>query len=55
MLGRRSARIWASGTGGTACVATFADGGSGRRDSLAITIGRYRRGGRLLSGGVTIR
>jgi hypothetical protein len=53
MLTRRKARIWASGTGGS-CVATFTDGGGGRHDTLTIAIGRYRRGGRLLSGGVTI-
>jgi hypothetical protein len=56
MLTRRKARIWASGANGLSCVATFADGGAGRRhDSLTIAVGRYRRSGRLLSGGVTIR
>ena len=55
ILGRRRIRIWASGSGGS-CVATFVDGGKGRRrDSLAIAIGRYRRSGKLLSGNLTIR
>src|SRR5919197_2884627 len=55
MLTRRKARIWAAGSGGS-CVATFADGGAGRRrDSFSISLGRYRRSGRLLSGGLTIR
>jgi len=55
MVTRRKARIWATGAGGS-CVATFADGGAGRRrDSVSIACGRYRRSGRLLSGGVTIR
>ena len=36
--------------------ATFVDGGKGRRlDSFSIVVGRYRRSGRLLSGGVTIK
>ena len=56
MLTRHKARIWASSANGRSCVATFADGGAGRRrDSLTIALGRYRRSGRLLSGGVTIR
>jgi hypothetical protein len=55
MLTRHKARIWATGSGGS-CVATFTDGGNGRRrDSFTIVVGRYRRSGRLLSGGVTIR
>jgi hypothetical protein len=55
ILGRRKVRIWASGSEGS-CVATFVDGGKGRRrDSLAVTIGRYRRSGRLLSGDLRIR
>lgn|GEM_PF-6173152 len=55
MLTRHKARIWATGRGGS-CVATFADGGRGRRrDSFSVSCGRYRRSGRLLSGGVTIR
>jgi hypothetical protein len=55
LLTRHKARIWAAGAGGS-CVATFADGGSGRRrDSVTIACGRYRRSGRLLSGGVAIR
>jgi hypothetical protein len=55
MLTRHKARIWATGAGGS-CVVTFADGGAGRRrDSASIACGRYRRSGRLLSGGVTIR
>jgi hypothetical protein len=55
MLTRHKARIWATGAGGS-CVATFADGGAGRRrDSVSIACGGYRRSGRLLSGGVTIR
>src|SRR5438105_1611312 len=56
ILGRRKARIWATGANGASCVATFTDGGSGRRsDSVTIAVGRYRRSGPLLSGGVTIR
>jgi hypothetical protein len=56
ILTRHKARIWASGANGASCVATFADGGAGRRrDSVTIAVGRYRRSGRLLSGGVTIR
>ena len=56
ILGRRRARIWATGANGTSCVATFTDGGAGRRsDSVTIAVGRYRRSGPLLSGGVTIR
>jgi hypothetical protein len=55
MLTRHEARIWATGAGGS-CVATFADGGAGRRrDSVSMACGRYRRSGRLLSGGLTIR
>jgi hypothetical protein len=55
VLGRHRVRIWASGSGGS-CVATFVDGGEGRRrDSFSIVVGRYRRSGRLLSGGVTIK
>jgi hypothetical protein len=55
MLTRHKARIWATGSGGS-CVATVADGGKGRRrDSFSVSCGRYRRSGRLLSGGVTIR
>jgi hypothetical protein len=55
ILGRRKVRIWASGSGGS-CIATFVDGGKGRRhDSFSIAIGRYRRSGRLLSGNVTVR
>ena len=55
VLGRHKVRIWASGAGAS-CTATFADGGAGqRRDSLTVAIGRYRRSGRLLSGGITIR
>jgi hypothetical protein len=56
MLTRHKARIWASGASGTSCVATVADGGKGRRrDTLSVVVGRYRRSGPLLSGGVTIR
>lgn len=59
MLTRRKARIWATGTNGSrsaSCVATFADGGTGRRsDTVTVSLGRYGRGGPLLSGGVTIR
>jgi hypothetical protein len=55
MLTRHKARIWATGRGGS-CVATVADGGKGRRrDTFSIVVGRYRRSGGLLSGGVTIR
>ena len=55
LLTRHMARIWATGSAGS-CVATIVDGGKGRRrDSLTIAIGRYRRSGRLLSGGVSIR
>ena len=55
ILTRHKARIWASGANGASCVVTVADGGKGRRDTLSIAVGRYRRSGRLLSGGVTIR
>lgn len=55
MLTRHKARIWAVGANGASCVATFADRGTGRRDLVTIAVGRYRRSGRLLSGGVTIR
>jgi len=56
ILSRRRARIWATGTSGASAVATFVDGGTGRRsDSLSVAIGRYRRSGSLISGGVTIR
>src|SRR5919198_1563146 len=55
ILTRHKARIWASGVNGASCVITVADGGKGRRDTLSIAVGRYRRSGRLLSGGVTIR
>jgi hypothetical protein len=56
MLSRRRARIWALGRSGTSCVATFTDGGKGRRgDSLTIRLGRYGRSGRLLAGNVSIR
>jgi hypothetical protein len=55
MLTRHKARIWATGSSGS-CVATFADGGKGRRrDSFSIACGGYRRSGRLLSGGLTIK
>ena len=56
ILSRRRARIWATGTSGASAVATFVDGRTGRRrDSLTVAIGRYRRSGPLISGGVTIR
>jgi hypothetical protein len=55
ILTRHKARIWAAGGAGS-CVATVVDGGKGRRlDSFSIVVGRYRRSGRLLSGGVTIK
>jgi hypothetical protein len=60
MITRRRAQI--SGTGDLGSVAstftaTIADGGTGRkRDTFSISLaGGYRRGGSLLSGGVTIR
>jgi hypothetical protein len=60
MITRRRAQISGTGTlGGAAAsfVATIADGGKGRtHDTFSISLsGGYRRGGRLLSGGVTIR
>jgi hypothetical protein len=56
MLTRRKARIWATAASGARCVATFTDGGKGRRgDTVAISLGRYRRVSPVLAGGVTIR
>jgi hypothetical protein len=56
MLGQRRARIWATGSSGTSCVVTLVDGGKGRRrDTLTVSIGHYRRAGRLLSGGLSIK
>jgi len=55
ILGPRKVRIWASGSGGS-CIATFVDGGKGRRrDTFSVVIGRYRRSGPLLSGNVTVK
>jgi hypothetical protein len=61
MVTKRHAVISGTGTvaGGrrASYVATVVDGGKGRmRDSFGISVGRgYRRSGRLLSGGVTIK
>jgi hypothetical protein len=60
MVTRRHAVISGTGTRGgrpASFVATVVDGGKGRaRDSFGISVGRdYRRSGRLLSGGVTIK
>ena len=60
MITRRRAQISGTGSLGAATPsfsAIVADGGKGRtRDTFSISFaGGYRRAGRLLSGGVTIR